>query len=449
VLTGIVFSAAVLPSCDKFVAIDKAPNQLQAADVYTSDGTATSAVLALYSNYYTASDIGYFSFLGGVESDELNYAQATDATLTEFQQAVVSITNSSLSSYLWVYPYGWIGEANLAINGLNSSTVLTPSVKSQLLGESKFFRAFVYFYLVNYFGGVPLALSGNAFQDAYLPRASADSVYAQIVSDLKDAENLLPDTYVGSLRARVNKYAVSALLARVYLYTKDYPDAGAEASKVIGASDVTYNLPALDSAFVNTSNEVIFQIASTYGYAVYGSNYRGSSATALPVYTLAPTFVQSFEAGDRRRAAWVDSMVSNSITYYRINKDVLYTATAGNEYNVVLRLAEQYLIRAEARAQQDDISGAQADLNAVRSRAGLGATTAATQADLLTAILNERKVELFGEWSHRWFDLKRTGEANAVIGALKPATWKSTAVLEPIPYTEILENANLTQNTGY
>jgi hypothetical protein len=122
---------------------------------------------------------------------------------------------------------------------------------------------------------------------------------------------------------------------------------------------------------------------------------------------------------------------------------------AGNEYNVTLRLAEQYLIRSEARAQLTKISGAQADLDSVRIRAGLAKTTASTKDDLLTAIASERKVELFGEFSHRWFDLKRTGKADQVIGALKPATWKSTAVLAPIPSDERLKNPSLTQNDGY
>ena len=126
-------------------------------------------------------------------------------------------------------------------------------------------------------------------------------------------------------------------------------------------------------------------------------------------------------------------------------------ATAGNEYNVLLRLAEQYLIRAEARAQRDKITGsgsAAEDLNVVRSRAGLLGTTATTKTAMLLAIENERAHELFSELGHRWFDLKRTGRADAVLGPQK-ATWTSTAVLFPIPASQILYNNKLNQNLGY
>jgi hypothetical protein len=133
-----------------------------------------------------------------------------------------------------------------------------------------------------------------------------------------------------------------------------------------------------------------------------------------------------------------------------LKRAINVTATAGNENSVILRLAEQYLIRAEARAQiNSNLAGSQSDLNKVRNRAGLANTTATTQSTLLTAIANERKVELFGEFSHRWFDLVRTGQVNTVIGALKPTTWKPTAVLMPVPYSQILLNTNLIQNTGY
>lgn len=292
-------------------------------------------------------------------------------------------------------------------------------------------------------------------QSSSLARSSASDIWSQIITDLKDAESLLPSAYAGIAiqRGRVNKYAAAALLARAYLYTKDYANAETESTKVIGATDVTYSLPSLASAFLSTSPEIILQFSTLYGYSTFGSGFRTASAAvnvAPPTYVLASGFTASFENGDQRKKVWVDSTTYNKVVYYRINKYKLNSATAGNEYNVILRLSEQYLIRAEARAQLNtNIAGAQSDLNMVRTRAGLPNTTASTQSSLLTAIANERKVELFGEFSHRWFDLVRTGQANAIIGALKPTTWKPTAVLMPIPYTQRLINTNLTQNQGY
>jgi hypothetical protein len=119
---------------------------------------------------------------------------------------------------------------------------------------------------------------------------------------------------------------------------------------------------------------------------------------------------------------------------------------------MVLRLGEIYLIRAEARAEQNNVSGAQADLNAVRTRAGLGYTTATDQASLLNAIAHERQVELFTEGGNRFFDLKRTGKIDSVMTAyapLKEGTWSDYMQIFALPLNDIQQDANLTQNPGY
>ena len=109
----------------------------------------------------------------------------------------------------------------------------------------------------------------------------------------------------------------------------------------------------------------------------------------------------------------------------------------------MLRLAEQYLIRAEARARQAKIPEAIADLNAVRARAGVGATTATTAAQLLLAIENERRVEFAFE-ADRWFDLVRTGRAGDVLGVTDQRRW-----LFPIPFNDLVADPDLVQNPGY
>jgi hypothetical protein len=115
---------------------------------------------------------------------------------------------------------------------------------------------------------------------------------------------------------------------------------------------------------------------------------------------------------------------------------------------VILRLAEQYLIRAEAEANLDNLIGAITDLNMIRNRAGLPNTTASDKTTILLAIENERQAELFCEGGNRWFDLKRTNRANKILSSEK-ANWKQSAALYPIPQTEINADPNLTQNIGY
>ena len=126
---------------------------------------------------------------------------------------------------------------------------------------------------------------------------------------------------------------------------------------------------------------------------------------------------------------------------------------------MVLRLGEQYLIRAEARARLgSNLSGAIGDLDKIRSRAGLPliATTnpGITQPALIDKIMHERQVELFSEFGHRWFDLKRTNTVDAVMNVVTPlkaagAPWQPYQALYPIPITELQKAPNLTQNPGY
>ena len=162
--------------------------------------------------------------------------------------------------------------------------------------------------------------------------------------------------------------------------------------------------------------------------------------------------INAFEAGDERSTNWVGRFTDVTGTWYYPFK---YKVQDGNqavpitEALTLLRLAEQFLIRAEARTQQGNFTGAQEDLNMIRNRAGLANTTANDQSSLLMAIEHERRVELFTESNHRWFDLKRTRRADAVLGGIK-SNWQPTDVLYPIPQSDFDKNSNLKpQNPGY
>ncbi|WP_316825514.1 RagB/SusD family nutrient uptake outer membrane protein [Pedobacter miscanthi] len=441
----------VLASCKKFVDVVAPAGSIDSTVVYNNESSATAAVLSLYSNNSIRDNMAYMNVFGGLASDELNYFQ-TSNTYLDFQNNSLSPTNAQWSNILWLYPYSQIVNANADINGLQKAVSISAAIKNQLLGESKFWRAASYFNLVNCFGGVPLALSSAPLDNSLLPRASAEDVYAQIIRDLVDAKNLLPIAYPSSERARVNRYAASALLARVYLYHKDWASAQAEATAVIGSNIYTMSSP--ETTFQKTSNETIFQIYNLRGFTQWGVLLVPSSSTNI-TFHLMPGFVASFEQGDRRLANWV-SVIGTS-GKYSVNKYKLRTASAGNEYFVMLRLGEQYLIRAEARMELNNITGALEDLNTVRSRAGLAAKLNLSPSAAALAIEQERKVELFGEYSHRWFDLKRRPSLNIsgrtraddIIGALKTNLWQPTDILYPISATEIEKNPNLIQNLGY
>lgn len=237
------------------------------------------------------------------------------------------------------------------------------------------------------------------------------------------------------------------MLARVHLYNGQWQEAEAEATAVIGSG--SYSLVSnLNNVFLMNSNETIWQLMPTStSLNTWEGNQFIPATSAAPTYPLTASLLSSFTAPDQRKAAWTKSVVVSSVNYTHPFKYKVRTGTTLTEYYVVLRLAELYLVRAEARARQSKISLALADLNTIRTRAGLANATISDQAAMLLAVEQERRLELFAEWGHRWFDLKRTGRANALL-AFKTG-WQDTDTLYPIPNAELLRNPMLTQNPGY
>lgn len=392
----------------------------------------------------------YTTLYAGMAADELYYY--SPSLRDEFvNNQITQANHNNLTQFFWEPAYKYIYSANLCIEQLNNSGSLSPQRKKSLIGESKFIRAFCYFYLTNLFGGVPLITTSDYRINATKPRSSQSDVYAQIISDLKDAQALLPYDYPTEGRLRPNKYVVEAFLARVYLFNEDWANAEALSTDVINSG--IYQLePNLNDVFLKESKEAIWQLMPVNpSFNTYeGNAILPATNNDQPKYLLTNTLLNAFEIGDQRKVNWVASRVFASQTIYYPYKYKIYGNSAPlTEYYMVLRLAEQYLIRSEARAHQDNIPGAQDDINIIRNRAGLSNTMANSKASVLAAIEQERRIELFSEWGHRWFDLKRTGRADAILGALKPATWQPTDVLWPIPQNQINLNSNLTQNSGY
>lgn len=445
---AIMTASLFLTSCEKFVELGAPPTQVHYEDAFATDASAKAVVLGLYVSATSSNISGLTTFYTGISADDLQY-NAADAGLLEFANNGLLNTNGYVAN-VWSNLYQLIKNTNNAIAGLEASNTITPSVKDQLIGEAKFMRAYAYLYLVNLYGDVPLHLKDDLAvnEEGSLPRTGVEQIYSQITTDLLDAEDRLATAYQGAFRARVNKHAASALLARVYLYRGDFEKAEVYATKVLQASD--YNLASPTANFTNTSDEIIFQLANLTGVTTFGSTYV-TAETIIPAYSLPEAVYNSFETSpqvDLRHENWVSKKTISDKTYYAITKYKAHAGT-GDEYHVVLRLAEQYLIRAEARANQNNMSGAKEDIDAVRARAGLGELSSGlTKEQMLLAVETERLYELFGEYGHRWLDLKRTNRATAALSPIKES-WKSTAVLFPIPNAQILMNRNLTQNPGY
>jgi hypothetical protein len=454
-------------SCKKLIEVGAPVTSINSENVYSNDATAAAVLTGIYSRLSSNSiqapeSLTCMSFYPGLSSDELTLFKGIgDENLN---LCFTNNLNSKQGFNIWRATYPMIYAINSAITGLENSSTLTPSIKSQLLGEAKFMRALIYFYLTNLYGDVALALTTDYSINERLARSSQTEVYKQIVVDLKQAQILLNSNYLkGDIltpaeeRLRPTKWAADALLARVYLYTKDYGNAEQEATKLLSNTGM-FDTVSVDKVFLKNNKEAIWQLQpvnsgwNTQDARTFILPETGPS-DAWPVF-LSDFLMDRFEPGDKRRMNWTAKVTVAGIPYnYPAKYKIAVQGSAVGEYSTVLRLAEQYLIRAEARAQQNNTTGAINDLNVIRKRAGLPLYVGADDlGTLLTAILQERQLELFAEWGHRWFDLKRTDTVDAVmidVAPKKGGIWNPNWKLYPLPLTDLVLDNNLAQNSGY
>ncbi|MRG48803.1 RagB/SusD family nutrient uptake outer membrane protein [Chitinophaga sp. SYP-B3965] len=447
----------VAAACNKFVEVPLPITQLNTAAVFADDQKANTAIRGIYAS--TQYSLGTGPFSGGlttnlgVASDEfvkLTYG-ADEQQFFEFKLAN---TNGVVSGTLWGPMYNIIYQANVLLENVEKSPGVTPRTKDQLLGEGRFLRALNYFYLVNCFDSVPLLLTSDYRVNALAPRSSPEKVWAQIEEDLLFAQEKTGEAYMKEgVRIRANKWTATALLARMYLYRKNWAEAEKQASAVINTG--AYKLDSLNGISLLASPEAIWQIAGAganlYTYEASKLASNATPTTNMP-FRLSPSLLAAFEPGDQRRVKWTRTGTDGfpGCFKYKIYSNTQVGAKA--EGSFMFRLAEQYLIRAEARAQQDKLTDAIADVDSIRYRAGLplikNTNPGISKADLLQAIYKERFTELFGELGHRWFDIKRTGQADAIYSAHKTG-WNATNLILPIPLSERQRNPNLSQNPGY
>jgi hypothetical protein len=383
-----------------------------------------------------------------LNSDELTYLGNIES-YRDFNDSDVQKHNS-IATNTWMYTYRTIYGVNAAIEGLIASKDLDDNTRRQYLGEVKFLRAFCYLYLINLYGDVPLITSTDYERNSNEGRTPVTLVYDQIVSDLEEARNFLSKDYLKSERTRPNYFTAAALLARVYLYLENWQEAESLSNAVVEAS--FYRLVDPTDVFVKESEEVIWQLAPVND--LYNTNIGrllipSTNINVIPDYCLDESLIQTFSVNDQRLFHWVGKRSINDQEYFFPYKYQIQLSSNLDEYLVMFRLAEQYLIRAEARMQLNNIKGSLEDLNAIRKRAGLENLPSLSQEEVIEAIAQERRHELLMEWGHRWFDLKRTGKINETLTSIKGSNWQASDALWPIPLSQIETNTRLDQNPGY
>ncbi|MCV9926284.1 RagB/SusD family nutrient uptake outer membrane protein [Flavobacterium sp. LS1R49] len=443
-----------ITGCDNFVDVDLPSSQLTAEDVFEDKATANAAMVDIYTKIrenglLTGGPSGISSQLG-LYTDELTFYGVSGSGQANFYNNSLLASDTEISE-LWTSSYNQIYSANAIIEGVNASNALQAKDKDQLMGEALFVRGLIHFYLTNVFGNIPYIITTDYKQNSIVHRMPENEVYDLIKKDLEQASKLLPEEYTGTERVRPNKWTSQALLARICLYLQQWDEASDASSSVLNQTGLYVWPTDLSSVFLKGSSATIWQLMP----AIDGMNTHEAETfvfTQGPPSSLAinDELVKVFTTQDLRKDNWLKAVTDGTSIWYHANKYKEQTNTGSSvEYSIVLRTAEQYLIRAEARAHQGDIIGAKEDLDKTRNLAGLNKTSATTAEEIITEVLLERRLEFFTELGHRFFDLKRTGRLDTTLSSVKPQ-WGTTDRLLPIPESELLLNPNLApQNAGY
>lgn len=445
-------SLLLLNSCDNFLEVDPPTSQLNSGNVFDEKATANAAMSDIYSKMRDAGLLtGYSSGISqmlGLYTDEMIlYGSGEDLQLA-YDNSLLASTNTIKT--LWNDTYSQIYSANALIAGVDGSQMLPDGDKRQLKGEALFVRALLHFHMANIYGPIPYVKTMDYLVNSQVTRITEAEVFEECSADLEQAIVLLPQEYISGERTRPNSFAAHALLSRIALYAGQYEIASNEASAVLNQTGLYVFENNLENTFLKESHATIWQFSPGYD----GANSIEATTFVFetgppPVSALSEDLLNAFPTGDLRRANWIREISDGNSSWFHPYKYKVVSGSPAIEYSIVLRLSEVYLIRAEARARMGELTGAREDLDVIRLAAGIGPSLATTQQGLLEDILLQRRLELFSEFGHRFFDLKRFGAIDSTLSAQKPG-WNATDALWPIPQNELLLNPSLApQNTGY
>jgi len=449
-LLFILFASFSLVGCDEFLEVEPT-TEIKAENAIIDERGVQASLNGIYDEYQSAALAQDLIIFGDLAADNLihigskkEYGQISDNRILP--------DNVYVSGY-WNSLFDAINRVNYLLSEMPNVEGVSEADMNYYKGQAYFLRAFSYFNLVKFFGGVPLRkqpVKDVAPEVLRIERATEDATYNFILDDLDKAEKFFAEVKNGPGEA--DFYSVKALKARIKLYREDWTEAYINARDVINSGNYSLvNTEEYSTLFAEVENtEVIFQIdfsasddvnaiadwtqeSGRFEVAAWNSNAQEN------------TIADAFQSNDVRK----DVTVAQGLNHYYCNK---YSDTEGSSDNIIhIRLAEMYLICAEVINETGYVSDGPAFdyLNAVHTRAGLDSLTSSelsNQSEFRDAVQQERRLEFAFE-GHRYFDLVRTNRAPLVLGDM--GTLADNNWLFPIPQSEIDANSDMEQNGTY
>lgn len=416
----------------------------EAAMVGAYDGLTSS-------NYYGR----YFTLVTDIMSDDVKLNASANRAADWAEYVGSSTDNNNLSGNIWEYAYRVIDRANRILAAETDADV------TNFKGHAYALRALVHFDLVRIYGqhytftsdashlGIPIVTEVDPFQKP--ARNTVGEVYAQVIADFNTALGMIDDDTDSHF---MSKNAVNALLARVYMYKEDWTNALAAANSVINSGDYSLvgNANYRDLFIQDGHSEAIFELdmneTDKRGTDALGGMYLGSG---YGDYLPATDILDLFDENDVRGTLFATDLSIGGGDYGTTRVDK-YDNDLGLNNPQVIRLADVYLIRAEANYNLGNTAAAQADVDMVRQRANpTAAAVTATGQALLDEILLERRLELCFEGSRLW-DLTRHKmgvHRDDCTAAICDIPYPDNRFVLAIGKFEVDVNENIVQNPGY
>lgn len=487
-LGGLSFFILLISACSEDFLERKPKGQLTYDTFFETSDHAVWATNAIYQQFRVWETCA-FAWIGltDIISDDADKGSTDNDALYVFEidQFNFNANNEAISG-AWRGTYQAIFRANLAIDNIPNIDMDT-TLRSRLVGESRYLRAYAYLRLVQWFGDIPLITRTLTDAEYYnQPRAPKEQIYQLIQEDLTFAIENLPEKseYASSDLGRVTKGAARGMLAKLHMIKKEYDLALVQLEAIINSGEYSLLARYADNFLPVGENgaESLFEITAVATQAPVAGpgaspfnmiqGVRGIPNLGWGFNRPSDNLVASYEPGDPRRQAtiiYVGEVLPDGSTIVQDNPDILderfnqkawVPAHAGLQDNGpgnirILRYSDILLLAAEAYNENGNTGQAKLYLNQVRARARgsnnfiLPDVTTDVQSELRERVYHERRVELAME-QNRWFDLQRWGRTADVMPPLKPSFTSNKNELLPIPQAEIDLTGNiLVQNPNY